>query len=298
MRLSSTSSQRTYRYLRVALAGAAAVLGIGLAAVVVTDGPVTSISALYYTSGQTVFVGALCAISLALVALSGHSVEQVLLDVAAVFAAMIAVIPTPVGAGDVPGLEPDCSGAAVCVPAAAAVTAHTGVVVLGVVAILGAATALVLARVQRTASPGVFVGAAAAAVAGVGLLVWLAVAPHALLAVGHLTATGVFFGLMVAVVIVGAVTAPRATSRAVARASKGARREPWRIVYSVVAAGMVACLLYLLGVELARLNGANLVGVPWVLFGEIGLIALFAVFWIAQTVQKWDETDPSILPAA
>ncbi|WP_417562391.1 hypothetical protein [Microbacterium sp.] len=281
MRLSSTSSQRTYRYLRVALVGAAAVLGIGLAVVVVTDGPVTSISALYYTSGQTVFVGALCAIALALVALSGHSVEQVLLDVAAVFAAMIAVIPTPVGAGDVPGPGPDCAGAGACVPEAAAAVAHTGVVVLGVVAILGAITALVLARVQRTATPGVLVGAGAAAVAGVGLLAWLAAAPHALLAAGHLAATGVFFGLMVAVAIVSAVAHSR-----------------YRVVYVVVAAGMVACLLYLFGVELARLGGADLAGVPWVLFGEVGLIALFAVFWIAQTVQKWDETDPSILPAA
>jgi hypothetical protein len=32
-----------------------------------------------------------------------------------------------------------------------------------------------------------------------------------------------------------------------------------------------------------------------VLVGEVGLICLFAVFWLAQTAQKWDEADPSLL---
>jgi hypothetical protein len=29
--------------------------------------------------------------------------------------------------------------------------------------------------------------------------------------------------------------------------------------------------------------------------GEAGLVLLFAVFWIAQTVQRWDDVDPAIL---
>lgn len=296
MRLSSTSSQRTYRYLRITIVGAALALVLGLIVVFATDGPVTSISAMFYTSGRTVFVGAMCAIALALAALSGHSVEQLLLDVAAVFAAMIAFVPTPIAPGDVSGLMPGCAGGGGCVPQAEWATVRTGVLVLGIAAVLVALVAVVLARVQRRVTAGVIVGAAITGLLGVGLVVWLLVAPDVLAAQGHMVATSGFFGLMVAVAVISAVTAPHATRRAALRASAGTRPEPWRLVYTVVAVGMLVCVAYLLGVAIVRVAGIDLMGHPWVLGGELGLVAFFAVFWIAQTAQKWDETDPSILP--
>ena len=96
MRLIGTSTQRTYRYVRIAIVGAVVLLLVSLAAVVVSDGPVSSISAMYYTPARGVFTGALFAIALALIALSGHSVEQALLDIAALFAPLIAIVPTPI----------------------------------------------------------------------------------------------------------------------------------------------------------------------------------------------------------
>ena len=95
----STSTQRTYRYVRLGIIGAVAAIFVSLIAVGTTYGWPTSISALYYTPGSTVFVGALFAVTLGLLALSGHSVEQALLDLAAVVAPLIAIVPTVIDDG-------------------------------------------------------------------------------------------------------------------------------------------------------------------------------------------------------
>ncbi|QAY58626.1 hypothetical protein ET475_00470 [Microbacterium protaetiae] len=277
MQLASTSTQRTYRYVRLTILGAVFALAVSLIIVVAADGPVTSLSALFYTPGRTVFTGVLFAVALALLALSGHSVEQVLLDVAALFAPLIAVIPTPLGVGDAPGVE--CPGQTPCVPAEYTAGVHNGVITFVVVVIVGAGCALVLGRGQRTMSRGVVIAVAAAVVVALAMLVWLLVWPAALLQTGHLVVTAGFFGLMSAVAVVSAV------------ASVGR----WRVIYLVVAIGMAASLLFLAAVGIARLAGADLAGQPWILVGEVGLIAFFAAFWIAQTAQKWNEVDPSLL---
>ncbi|MEO8907890.1 MAG: hypothetical protein ABI310_07395 [Microbacteriaceae bacterium] len=282
MELSSTSTLRTYRHLRLAVVGAAVMMLVALVIVTATVGSVTSLSALYYTPGRTVFTGALFAIALALVALSGHSLEQVLLDIAAPFAVLIAVVPTPIEAGDVPHALGVCSVAVACVPATEP-TMQVGVIALAVMGILAAATAVTLAASQRwpsawTAVPkGVWVPAVIVALVSIGFIAWLSLAPQVLLARGHDVATGVFFGIMVAVSVISAITAERRL----------------RVIYIVVAAGMVASLLYLTVVIFARVADAGR-GQLWVLVGEIALLVFFAVFWLAQTAQKWNELDPAV----
>ncbi|UUT35629.1 hypothetical protein [Microbacterium elymi] len=278
MQLSSTSTQRTYRYLRISIVGAVAALAASLVAVVVADGAVTSLSALFYTPGRTVFTGVLFAIALALLALSGHSLEQILLDLAALFAPLIAIIPTPIQAGDAPGVDPECSSSVPCVPADAAPDVRNGIVTFAVIAVLGVVLALVLARVQRTASTGVLVAAPVAVIVAIGVIGWMLTAPDSLLRLGHLVATGAFFALTAAVAVTAAITSA----------------DRWRALYAGVAIGMAAFLVYLGIVMIARLAGADQTGQPWILVGESGLVVLFAVFWIAQTVQKWDEVDPSL----
>jgi hypothetical protein len=59
-----------------------------------------SISHFYYTPAQQVFVAALVAASLAMIALSGRGLESVLLDVAAVFAPLIAIVPMGLDVAD------------------------------------------------------------------------------------------------------------------------------------------------------------------------------------------------------
>ena len=91
-----TSLNRTYRYVRIGIALVVATIGVGVALAVPTVGMLKSISAYYYSPAQPIFVGALVAASLGLLALSGRHLERYLLDAAALFAPLIALIPTPV----------------------------------------------------------------------------------------------------------------------------------------------------------------------------------------------------------
>ncbi|MBN9182027.1 MAG: hypothetical protein J0I66_03245, partial [Microbacterium sp.] len=186
MRLIGTSTQRTYRYVRIAIVGAVVLLLVSLAAVVVSDGPVTSISAMYYTPARGVFTGALFAIALALIALSGHSVEQALLDIAALFAPLIAIVPTPILAGDVAGYAVTCPAPGPCVPAGELPAVQNGMLSLAVVGALGVMTALVLARVQGTLSAGVAVTLVVAAAIVVAAAAWALLGPASFVALGHL----------------------------------------------------------------------------------------------------------------
>lgn len=280
MELSSTSTQRTYRHLRLAIVAAAVMMLVALLVVTVAAGPVTSLSALFYTPGRTLFTGALFGIALALVALSGHSVEQVLLDIAAPFAALIAVVPTPIGAHDAPGSGGRCPGGVVCVPPTEAAAAAVGVVVVAAMGILVSAAAVWLAVMRRRAGAaaptGVVVPAVVVALVSVGFVVWLGVAAPTLLAFGHLVATGAFFCIMIAVSVVSAITA----------------RRGWRALYVVVTVGMCVSLAYLAIVFFTHLAGAGR-GQPWILVGEVALIVFFVTFWLGQTAQKWQAIDPS-----
>jgi hypothetical protein len=285
MELSSTSTQRTYRHLRLAIVACAVMVLVALVVVTVAVGPVTSLSALYYTPGRTLFTGAMFGIALALVALSGHSVEQVLLDIAAVFAAFIAVVPTPLGAHDAPGAGGRCPEGTVCLPATDARGAAVGVIAVAVMGILVSVAAVCLAAARRGAgqalSAGVLGPVVVVVLVSVGALLWLGVAAPTLLAFGHLVATAAFFCIMIAVSLISSITAHR----------------PWRALYLVVTVGMGVSLVYLTVVFVAHLSGAGL-GQPWVLVGEVALIVFFMAFWLGQTAQKWQELDPAIMTAS
>lgn len=267
MRLKSTSTQRTYRYVRLALVGAALTLAVAVIEVLVTVGPVPSISAAFYTPARTVFVGVLFAIALALVSLSGHSVEQVLLDLAALFVPVMAVVPTPVGAGEIPGFDPGCPGR--CVPATEVAGVRLGMTALIVIAVVAVATAAALALVQRTMGVGKVLALAVAALIVAGMAWWSLAGPVSFLQDGHLVAAVSFFVLLAATAGVSAAAAERR----------------WRRVYATVAALMVLDLVWL---GFAR---------SW-LVGEAIALVLFLVFWLVQTLERWNELDPGILPAA
>jgi hypothetical protein len=69
---------------------------------------IRSISHYYYTPARIIFVGALCAAALALLTLAGKGVQSYLLDIAALLAPLIAIIPTPVKLGEVTSFDPQC----------------------------------------------------------------------------------------------------------------------------------------------------------------------------------------------
>lgn len=282
----STSTQRTHRYLRLAIGGTVIVVFAAILFAVPASGWLTSISDYYYTPARNAFVGALVAASLALLALSGRGVERAILDAAAIFAPLVALVPTVIAADAIPGLVVDC---APCVPTASRPDVANGVasylVVLAGVVVLG----IVLSRAGEVegARFSLLLGATVfVVVLAVGI--W---APEAFLAGAHLVATVAFFGLIAADALLNAFW--RTTSETPPR---------WlRITYIAIAGVIVAALLVVIGATLAAVFGpeadAAPGGIPWILVGETVALVAFLAFWWLQTWQRWNETDPrSLLP--
>lgn len=100
---------KTYRYLRVGIICTVLLLGVAIAievASVASNCMQTSISAYYYTPVRAIFVGALMAIGLALIVIKGRPVEDIALNVAGMLAPVVAIVPTS-GIGRCWSVEPD-----------------------------------------------------------------------------------------------------------------------------------------------------------------------------------------------
>jgi hypothetical protein len=288
MQLRTTSTHRTYRYVRVSLVAVVTFLGLGVGIEMALGGPLGSLSAAYYTPARNVFVGGLCAVSLALLALSGRSLEQALLDLAAVLAPVIAFVPTPIRMGTIPGLDPGCPANTSCVPPAAVAGVTNGMLTLSVLGVLGVAAALVLGVVQRTLTT-----ALAGTIVAAGVLIgaaggWWALSPSTFLDDAHYAATLGFFAI---VAVVSAIAAFRP-------AGSGRRRPVLRVLYAGIAIVIAADLLLLAGVVLFDGDAPVVGAAPLVLIGEAVALFLFAVFWVVQTVELWNDDDPRLHVAA
>lgn len=287
---STSSSQRTYRYVRIAIVGVVVFLLVGVTAQIVTGGVLTSVSASYYTSARSVFVGGLCAVALALLALSGRSVEQILLDLAAVLAPVIAFVPARIEVGDVPGLDPECATPAPCVPDVVMPDVEIGIFALATVGTLGVATALILAIVQRVLTRAVVAGLLVAGIVVLTGTLWWALAPASFVRTAHDAATIGFFALVAAVAALAALRPQAGSARA---------HRMLRTTYAGIAIGIGLALAGTALVVVLRVRGVDLVdatGLPLILIGEGLALLLFAVFWVVQTIEKWSETDPRAMP--
>lgn len=274
----STSLQRTYRYLRIGIAGAVVVIFVSVAVAAASAGWLTSVSDYFYTPARNAFVGALVAASMALIALSGRGLERALLDAAALFAPLVALVPTTLAPGAVPGVAVPCAGP--CFPPAFEPDAANGVVTYLVVGGITVALALVLVvrRQASLAAIGLSLAIAVAVLLTVALT-WT-LARDAFLQLAHLVATVVFFALFAAVAVRNALPRRRAATGAV-----------YRVLYGVIAAGLVIVLV----AYAVLLPRSGDLGFPLVLVVEASALVLFAAFWIVQGVEKWDDPDPTIL---
>ena len=151
----STSLQRTYRYLRIGIAGMVVVIFASIGVAAASVGWLTSLSDYYY--------------SFALLALSGRGLERGLLDAAALFAPLIALIPTTLAPGTVAGVEVPCRFR--CFPPAFEADAANGIatyLIAGTVVVIVAALLVVLHQVPVASfaiSGGVAIGVLAAYIA-------------------------------------------------------------------------------------------------------------------------------------
>lgn len=281
----STTGQRTHQYLRLALVALVVALFVGVFAQIAVDGEILpSISHYFYTPARNVFVGCLIAASLALIALSGRNSETVLLDVAAVFAPLIALVPTKYD-DEIFTPVRECPAGAACLPAEYLPEVRNGVIVYAVMVALISLTALVVRVWTRRPVRGTLIAGGIGIATAAALLV-LAFVPGvnesfpfntALPISIHFAATIAFFGTFAAVPIVHAFGLP-------ARTGEHAPNRWQRVVYVTIPVLLVIALVLTV----------VLMG-PWpgVLFwGEFVALALFAVFWVVQTIQRWDAGDP------
>lgn len=296
----STSLQRTYRNLRLGIAGTVVVIGVAVAVTSLGTGVLPSISAYYYTPARNLLVGALVAAAFGILVLSGRGLQRALLDAAASFAPLIALVPTAAGGSSFVDDASDCASGTRCLPASALPDVEVGVwsyLVVGVLVLMVAAG--VTASRSRSEGSGVWravgpsLGVAAVVLVAVGAT-WM-LARHVVLQWGHLMAAVAFFGLIAAVAVTNAVSrpSPAAGTAAADRAGHGLRR-----AYLVIAVALVVDLVLTVVAVAAGFDGGDAAsggsGVPVLLIGEAVALALFAAFWVLQSLQRWNDPDPAL----
>jgi hypothetical protein len=301
---------RTYQYLRCSLVGMLIALAAAVEYQTHQQGKLlSSISAYYYTSAQAIFVGALIGLGVAMVALKGITeVEDVALNLAGMFAPVIAVVPTErdqafQDARKACSLShsallsgstsaPDCPTVQALIAATKANVQNNmfALLVAGGLAVIITALLVWLGRtgsavgLGTSAAVGQPVGSTKTHRWGLGLAAALYLA--ALLAftintdwfihhAHYISASGLFLCIFV-VVVANAVRKNKDAGRAVA--VPDLIREEGR-GYLFLAAAMVAA-----GAIFGILVATGTVTLFWL---EAVLIAFFAVFWVAQTWEQW-----------
>ena len=305
---------QSHHYLRISLALIVLALFTAIGVYLVAGGGqwLPSISAYYYTPAHNVFVAALIAASAALAALAGRGIETVFLDIAAVFAPLIALVPTGINADTLgkifpkkaPALTGACDLNSNCIPVGyhAAIDNGIATYMIVVVAVVLVTIGIRVRHVRSHRDPEhprrqffeEFTAPVIAllAVAGIGLLAFVApfnkgfpfnapVEPSV-----HLLATILFFGMFTAVPV----------SNAIRWLSHKTDEKPYKagyvIVYLVIPAVMIADIIVLL-----HFIGPHTTG-SLVMICEATALALFAVFWVIQTIQRWSDPSAPYLRAA
>ena len=298
---------KTYRYLRTAMVGLVLCLAVAVIHQSLKQGTIlSSISAYYFTSAQTIFVGALIAIGVCMIALRGTTdADDILLNIGGMLAPVVAVGPTARindlhkilsacrdsdGATFVDPLirDVDCP----TVQALEAVTdanVANNMLALLVVAYVGLVATVLFARRDRLPIARFRVGFGI--VVGIVALVSLVffAFPELFVRVAHYAAAIPMFGCIVLVVIINSVRHQEVQVRgsgmgprirqgatALARPQDG---------YARIAVAMLAAVV--IGGALAA-AGTFEDTIFWL---EASLILLFGAFWVVQTREQWD-VDP------
>jgi hypothetical protein len=265
---------KTYRYLRLAMIA----LVVGLFACVLYEHAQTrtacwqtSISAYYYTPVQGFLVAALVTIGVSLVALRGNTDwEDVLLNLAGVCAPVVAFVPYP-HPGTCGSVLTDTTNRLVNVAnnmLGLLVAGGLGLVIVGVLAHRSALSG----RADRPGPVGLlgFWTIAALFLASTAVYIW---DRGLLLDRGHDVAAVVMFGCIFVNVWLNAAALGKADTSG---------RSIWRNRYTVVGILMAVAAVANVGARLAGFRW-------WVLTLETSLIILFAWFWVAQTVELWNQ---------
>ena len=313
----SDTLTRTYRYVRIVLIGTVPAMFLAIWLVYETllkpkDVALPSISHYYYTPAGVVFIGGLVAAAAALLALSSNGVERVLLIVAAFFAPLIALVPTPVSGKDLanldlitPNLDLTCPPKTPCIPAPFDVYVGISVVVwLAAVAVAIVAGFIIIRwGTKRKSGSGMPVSAWVAE--GILVALWIAYFVwfrSENFAAAHVVSASTFFLIITAVVFVQARKPPYRTRKRAAAGKpastgqKAIKRLMW-IIASLMAVVLIPVVLLLLAAVLTSLGiDPDVLGIdtdafaPTLVFWvEAAGLTLFGAFWVIQTVRKWND---------
>lgn len=277
------SLERTYRYLRMGIGGTVVLIFVSIAVSMAQVGVLSSVSAYYYTPARTVFVGALIAASLGLLAISGTGVARILLDAAGLLAPLIALVPTPLAPGSIPGLTIDCEPGGTCVPSAYHPDVANGIITYLVVSVVIVIASFFIFR-GRTQGFRVVRGSllGATGLLLVVALMW-AFARDTLLQYGHVTAAIVFF------LAIGSCAVAKAFEH-----YQGARpTRTYQRLYWIISAGFLLDAV----IAIAVIYGGWLeaFAIPPVLVCELLALALFLLYWILQSFPRWDADHPALV---
>jgi hypothetical protein len=302
---------KSYRYLRTAMVGLLVALGVAVG--YQTWRPkfhiLDSVSAYYYTPAQAIFVGALVGLATCMIALKGTTpVEDVFLNLGGMFAAVVAIVPTSRGE-DHESAVLACQEAAVSLltnrasadglcpevrelEAATRANVENNMVALLVVGGLGILATLLFALRDRKGSRqkfwwgfGLAVAVyAAGAVAFIASIEWF-------IEYAHYVAAG---GLVLCIFVVAVANARRHQGNQAGGAAGlgqtvgvfvSPRRNDW---YAWIARAML--VVTVVGAVLWYFNVITLF---WL---EISVAALFALFWMWQTIEQLGDEPSGAAP--
>jgi hypothetical protein len=279
--MADSAAITTYRYLRISMVVAVLLLGVSIAIERSrVDCWQTSVSAYYYTPVKAIFVGVLMAVGLCLIVIKGStSWEDAALNAAGMFAPIVAVVPTS-DVGTCWSVTPrplpvnDDGELADWVVAnidnnitALIITGIVGLIVAAAIATVATRNMRAIAEVGPVQMRLGLLGAMAFLIAGAVVFVaWDGFDTRA----HGLAAVAMFLFLAIAVGL-------NAWKH---RNDPAPRAYFW--VYAAIAGLMVGAAVVMLPL-----------GASWdhmVLVLEATEIALFAVFWLVQTKEHWNET--------
>lgn len=263
---------KTFRYLRLAMVSLLFMLEVSVVVEWSKTDPhcwQTSISAYYYTPVQAIFVGTLIAIGVCMIALKSKlEREDMLLNIGGMLAPVVALVPTP-GRGrcwsvEMAAQETDAN----------IVNNITAFFIAGGAAVVIALVLLVIATDRKR----IHVLSLAISLVALGAgIAWFAGNRDGFIKGAHYTAALPLFICIVGVVILNA----RGFGRR--RGASAQNRQPYANRYAVIAGLMLLSVIVMLPSKWL-FDWAHAV-----LFIEGALILLFAVFWVMQTVELWDE---------
>jgi hypothetical protein len=274
------AARKTYRYLRIGMV--VVVLALGAAVVLERRDAgcfQESISAYYFTPARAVFVGALIAIGVSLIVIKGStSFEDTCLNIAGMFAPIVAFVPTS-AVGECWSVPPEA------VPLNAD----------------GTLAPWVVANVHNNIGALLIAGFAAHAIAAT----IASIENRDLLAVAKVGDLGTRVGLVATVVFLLVGTALLWWWDGFATGSHGIAAVAMFGFLALAAIGNgvmnlrgphpSACGRWYLAVGIAMVVAALVLQLPrdWdhrILVIEIVEIALFVVFWLIQSKERWDRT--------